>query len=117
MAAKPSCHHIDQFIVALKGAWGDIVLNDKVTSLVVAYDGDDDEVCAVLTVWEVIHYNYGDNDRTKHRLSFVASYESPRVMRDNLKNIKCIGSGDSWNDRISSYSFYFGNYARKLKDY
>lgn len=38
-------------------------------------------------------------------------------MHDNLKDIKCIGSGDSWNDRISSYSFYFGNYARKFKDY
>lgn len=95
----------------------DIGLNDKVTSLVVAYNGTDEKVCSVLTIWEDSHYNFGDNDRTKHRISFVASYERPRVMRDNLKNIKCIGSGDSWNDRISSFSFYFGNYARKLKDY
>lgn len=92
-------------------------LNDKISSLAVAYKGTDKDVCAVLTVWEDSYYNNGDDNRTKHRLSFVASYYTPMVSRDNLKRIKCINSSNSWNDRISSLSFHFGHYNTNLKDY
>ena len=95
----------------------DIGLNDKITSLAVAYKGTASDICAVLTVWEDSNYNFGDNDRTKHRVSFVASVDKPLVSRANLKNIPCINSGNSWNDRISSFSFHFGYYGANLKDY
>lgn len=92
-------------------------LNDKTTSLAVAYDGTDSGVCAVLTVWEDTDYNFGDNDRTKHRISFVASYYTPRLSWSNLKNLPCGNSRDSWNDRISAISFHFGHYGSYLSDY
>ncbi|MDE6337390.1 MAG: hypothetical protein K2L34_12550 [Muribaculaceae bacterium] len=95
----------------------DIGLNDKVTSLAVAYNGDNAEICAVLTVWEDSYFNFGDYDRTKHRISFIASKATPRISWPSLKKIKCMGSSNSWNDRISSFSFHFGYYDRKLKDY
>lgn len=95
----------------------DLGLNDKISSLVVKYSGNDPEICAVLTVWEDSNYNYGDNDRTKHRLSFIASKYNTTIEHNKLKNIKCINSSNSWNDRISSLSFHFGNYGTALKDY
>ena len=95
----------------------DIGLNDKVTSLVVSYNGTNSEVCSVLTVWEDSSYNHGDNDRTKHRISFIASAKNPRLSRPNLKNIPCLNSKDSWNDRISSLSFHFGNFGEYLRNY
>jgi hypothetical protein len=95
----------------------DLGLNDKISSLVVKYSGNDSDICAVLTVWEDSNYNYGDNDRTKHRLSFIASKYNTTIEQNKLKNIKCINSSNSWNDRISSLSFHFGNYGTALKDY
>ncbi len=95
----------------------DIGLNDKVSSLAVAYNGDNPELCAVLTVWEDSYFNNGDNDRTKHRISFIASTYTPRILWSSLKKIKCMGSSNSWNDRISSFSFHFGYYGRQLKPY
>lgn len=95
----------------------DIGLNDKVSSLAVAYAGTNSEICSVLTVWEDSYYNSGDNDRTKHRISIVATKQNPQVSFSDLKKIKCINSSNSWNDRISSYSFVFGNYDNYLRDY
>ena len=95
----------------------DIYLNGKVSSLAVAYNGDNAEICAVLTVWEDSYFNFGDYDRTKHRISFIASKATPHISWPSLKKIKCMGSSNSWNDRISSFSFHFGYYGRGLKDY
>lgn len=95
----------------------DINLNDKVSSLAVAYKGTNPEVCAVLTIWEDSDYNHGDDDRTKHRISIIATKDNPRVSVETLKSIKCINSRNTWNDRISSYSFAFGNYDSHLKNY
>lgn len=92
-------------------------LNDKISSLAVAYKGTDPEVCAVLTVWEDSYFNHGDNDRTKHRISFIADHTNPSLTVKRLKNIKCINSSNSWNDRISSLSFHFGYFDTKLRDY
>lgn len=92
-------------------------LNDKVTSLAVAYNGNDSTICAVLTVWEDTDYNWDDDDRTKHRMSFVASYNNPTMGWRNLKHVPCLTGGDSWNDRISSISFHFGHYGSYLLDY
>lgn len=94
-----------------------IGLNDKVSSLAVSYKGTNPDVCSVLTIWEDSYYNYGDNDRTKHRISIVATKDNPKVSISKLKSVKCINSHNSWNDRISSYSFAFGNYDSHLKDY
>ncbi len=99
------------------GYMNDYGLNDKISSLAVAYKGTDPDVCAVLTVWEDSYYNNGDRVRAKHRVSFIASYYTPLLSRSSLKNIKCIGSSNSWNDRISSISFHFGYYNAYLKDY
>lgn len=92
-------------------------LNDKISSLAVAYNGDQKDVCAVLTVWEDSYYNSGDNTLSKHRASFVADYYTPRLTRNNLKKIKCPYSNSSWNDRISSLSFHFGYFNHNLKDH
>ena len=94
-----------------------IGLNDKTTSLAVAYNGSDSTLCAVLTVWEDTDYNSGDNNRTKHRMSFVASYHNPQMGWRNLKNIPCLTGRDTWNDRISSISFHFGYYGHYLRNY
>lgn len=94
-----------------------IGLNDKVSSLAVSYKGMNPEICAVLTIWEDSYYNNGDNDRTKHRISIIATKNNPKVSISKLKSVKCINSHNSWNDRISSYSFAFGNYDSHLKDY
>ena len=92
-------------------------MNDKTTSLAVAYNGSDSTICAVLTVWEDTDYNYGDNNRTKHRMNFVASYNNPTMGWPNLKHVPCLTGGDSWNDRISSISFHFGHYGSFLPEY
>lgn len=92
-------------------------LNEKISSVAIAYNGDNSDICAVLTVWEDKYFNYGDNDRKKHRISFIASRNTPRISWPSLKNIKCIGSSHTWNDRISSFSFHFAYYDRPLKDY
>ena len=94
-----------------------IGLNDKVTSLAVAYNGNDSTICAVLTVWEDTDYNHGDNNRTKHRMNFVASYYSPTMGWRNLKQVPCLTGNDTWNDRISSISFHFGHYGSYLIPY
>lgn len=92
-------------------------LNDKITSLAVGYNGTEDGVCAVLTVWEDTHFNFEDNDRTKHRVSFIATYDNRKISWSNLKSLPCINSGNSWNDRISSLCFHFGYYNNYWKDY
>lgn len=94
-----------------------IGLNDKVSSLAVSYKGTDPDICSVLTIWEDSYFNNCDNDRTKHRISIVATKNNPRVSWENLKSLKCINSSNSWNDRISSFSFAFGNYDTYFKDY
>ena len=92
-------------------------LNDKVTSIALQYSGLDITACAVLTAWEDSNFNYDDNSRTKHRISFVASYSNKKVSWTNLKSVPCLNSKNSWNDRISSISFYFGIYNQNLNNY
>lgn len=104
----------DRFdIINLKG----FDLNDKISSLTVGYNGTNEDVCAVLTVWEDTYFNFEDYDRTKHRVSFIATYENRRVALENLRSIQCINSRNTWNDRISSLSFHFGYYNNYWKDY
>ena len=92
-------------------------LNDKVSSLMVRYNMDDPDACAILTVWEDSNYNNEDNDRTKHRTNFVATYSKRTNAVYNLKKVSCFNAHDSWNDRISSISFHVG-YADSLpKEY
>lgn len=100
-------------IINLKG----FNLNDKISSLTVGYNGTNDDVCAVLTVWEDTYFNFEDYDRTKHRVSFIATYNNRKVAWKNLKSLPCINSSNSWNDRISSFSFHFGYYNNYWKDY
>lgn len=92
-------------------------MNDIVTSIAVGYNSDDSLVCSVLTVWEDTDYNYGDDNRSKHRISIIASKNSPKTTIPDLKKIKRIGSSKSWNDCISSISFHFGYIDRLLLDY
>ena len=92
-------------------------LNDKISSLVLTYQGDDPDICAVLTVWEDSFFNNGDNDRTKHKINFVASYKNRMAFSVNLKSVPCMNSSNTWNDRISSCSFHFGYYGLYPKEY
>lgn len=92
-------------------------LNDKVTSIAVCYNGPDPIICTVLTIWEDSYYNNGDDNRSKHRISIIASKSNPRVTCPDLKKIKKIGSSKSWNDCITSFSLHFGYIDRFLKDY
>jgi hypothetical protein len=92
-------------------------LNDKITSIALGYNGKDALVCSVLTIWDDSNYNHGDNNRSKHRISIVASKNSPRVSVADLKKVKKIGSSKSWNDCISSISLHFGYTDRLLRDY
>lgn len=92
-------------------------LNDNITSIALCYNGDDPIVCNVLTIWEDTDYNNGDENRSKHRISIIASMTNPRVTCPDLKKIKKIGSSKSWNDCISSFSMHFGYIDRLLKDY
>lgn len=92
-------------------------LNDKITSIALAYNGTDPSVCCVLTVWQDADCNNGDDYRTKHRVSFIASYNQPRLTRSHLKNVPFLNSSGNWNDCISSISFHFGNYGSYLVDY
>lgn len=85
-----------------------IGLNDKITSLLINYNISDPELCAILVVWEDTRFNYGDNDRTKHRTYFLANSTNPHARYANLKAYPCFNSRDSWNDRISSVSFHIG---------
>lgn len=94
-----------------------IGLNDKVSSLAVAYNGDNPELCAVLVVWEDSDYNFQDHDRKKHRISIIATKDNPQVSYSNLKRLPCLSGRDSWNDRISSISFHIGYVDSQLKDY
>ncbi|WP_455665590.1 hypothetical protein [Phocaeicola sp.] len=92
-------------------------LNDKVSSLMIRYNMDDPNGCAILTVWEDSNFNHDDNDRTKHRTNFVATYTQRTQSVGNLKKVSCFNAHDSWNDRISSISFHVG-YADSLpKEY
>lgn len=92
-------------------------INDKISSLAVGYYGNQTDVCCVLTVWEDNTYNIEDHDRTKHRMSFIATYDNKQVGWSNLSNIPCIGSSKSWNDRISSLSLHFGYKDFNMKNY
>lgn len=92
-------------------------INDKITSLAVGYFGEEPNVCSVLTLWEDTDYNHGDLNRSKHRISFVASYYNRMISRPNLKDIKCLNSSSSWNDKASALSCHFGYYDTKLADY
>lgn len=92
-------------------------LNDKISSLIVIYNGDDPEMCAVLTLWEDSFFNNGDDDRTKHKINYVASYSNRTAFSVNLKSVPCINSSNSWNDRISSCSFHMGHFGSYPKEY
>lgn len=92
-------------------------INDRITSLAVGYFGDNPNVCSVLTLWEDVDYNHGDLTRSKHRISFVASYYNRMINRSNLKDIKCLNSSSSWNDRASALSCHFGYFDSSLLDY
>lgn len=90
-------------------------LNDKVSSLMIRYNMDDREACALLEVWEDSYFNHEDNDRTKHRTYFMASYVQSTNAVGDLKKVSCFHAHDSWNDRISSISFHIG-YIDSLPD-
>lgn len=92
-------------------------LNNKISSVAVYYGGSDMTICAVLTVWQYANYNYGDDNRTKHRLSFIAPWYNSKSTWSNLKKVPCLNSSDSWNDMITSFSFHFGYTDSLLKDY
>ncbi|MDE6695282.1 MAG: hypothetical protein K2K25_00220 [Muribaculaceae bacterium] len=92
-------------------------MNDKISSIALAYNDDNPRVCTVLTIWDDIDFNYGDDYRSKHRISFVASKYASRLICENLKKIKKIGSSSSWNDCISSISLHFGYLDSLLLDY
>ncbi len=92
-------------------------LNDKVTSIAIGYYGTDPIVCSVLTIWDDTDYNHGDNNRSKHRISLMATQSSRQVSIPDLKKYKKIGSSKSWNDCISSISCHFGYIDRQLLNY
>lgn len=94
--------------------WG---MNDIVSSLAVGYNGTRQDLCAILTVWDDADFNYGDTNRSKHRMSVIASYWNRRVSIDNLKNVKCKNSSASWNDRMSCISGHFGYWGKSMLDY
>ena len=91
--------------------------NDKLSSIAVGYNAKETKYCAILTVWEDADFNYGDNSRSKHRLSIIASYWNPKVTISNLKNVKLINSSKNWNDRISCISGHIGYWGRSMLDY
>ena len=114
--------HLVSNLTSLDDSWNiDLMsyygMNDKVSSVAVAYKGSDPTLTAVMTAWEDSHFNHGDDYRSKHRISFIASYYNPHVSWTNLKNIYCLGTKKNWNDRISSLTFHFGYYGRNLSDY
>lgn len=83
-------------------------LNDKVSSIALGYNGNNSNVCTVLTVWEDSDYNHGDIGRKKHRLHFLASGLTRMLQIPDLRKVICHGSSSNWNDRISSMSLHFG---------
>ena len=94
--------------------WG---MNDKISSVAVAYNGTNPNLCAVMTLWDDADWNHGDESRSKHRLSVIASYFNRKVTYSSLKNVKCLNSSKNWNDRISSISCHFGYWGRSMLDY
>jgi len=106
-------YHFTYNILNLKS----IDLNDKITSIALGYNGSDPIVCTVLTIWDDADFNHGDDKRSKHRISIVASQNNRRVTVPNLKRIKKIGSSKSWNDCLSCFSLHFGYIDRFLIDY
>lgn len=92
-------------------------MNDKISSIAVAFNDLSPLVCTVLTIWDDADYNFGDRNRKKHRISIIASKFNPRVTCENLKKIKKIGSSKSWNDCMSSISLHFGYLDSLLLDY
>lgn len=86
----------------------DYGMNDKTSSIKVQYTLGDENYCAILTVWEDSDFNYGDNDKTKHRTNFIATWRHTKQEWGNLKKIYCFNAHDSWNDRISSCAFRIG---------
>lgn len=91
----------------------DLGMNDKISSVAMYNNISDSSLCAVMTVWEDSYFNFGDNDRTKHRINFVTTSANRTGLWPNLRQIPCINSGNTWNDRISSLSFHIG-YASSL---
>lgn len=92
-------------------------INDLISSVALGYYGDDPEVCSVITLWDDADFNNGDKYRKKHRISFVASYYNRQISRPILKNIPCMNTSSSWNDRASSLSFHYGYLDKSLIDY
>lgn len=92
-------------------------MNDKISSVAVAYNGTDPNICSILTVWDDADFNFGDTNRSKHRMSIIASYWNRQVTVSNLKNVKCVNSSASWNDRMSCISGHFGYWGRSMLDY
>lgn len=86
----------------------DYGMNDKTSSIKVQYTLNDENYCAILTVWEDADFNFGDNDKTKHRTNFIATWRHAKQEWGNLKHIYCLNAHDSWNDRISSCAFRIG---------
>lgn len=92
-------------------------LNDKITSIAVAYNYSDPALCSVVTIWEDTDFNFGDTSRKKHRLSIVATASNRKVSVPDLKNVKCLNGSGSWNDKISSLSGHIGYFGRTVLDY
>lgn len=96
---------------------GDIALNNKISSLAIAYSGTDPDVCAVLTVWTGLDFNSDDYYRSGHRMTFMTTRENKQLSRANLLTVPCLGYGSSWNNCISSLSFHLGQCDKGFKDY
>lgn len=92
-------------------------MNDKISSIALAYNGTDPLVCSVLTIWDDSDFNFGDDNRNKHRISIIASSKARITTVTDLKNIKKHNSSSSWNDCISSTAFHFGYIDSLLLDY
>ncbi len=80
-------------------------MENNISSIALAYEATDTDVCAVLTLSDQRSYNYG---YTPHRMFMIATPSNPHVWCSDLKKVPCLNTSKSWNDRICAYSFHFG---------
>ena len=83
--------------------------NDKCSSLKIQNYSDDQNLVAILVVYENDTYNIHDSG---HSYYFYADYNNKEYVLGNLKYLYLksnspVTKSKSWNDRISSCKFYF----------
>ena len=88
----------------------DAKLDNKTSSIALAYEAKDNDVCAVLTLYDQGGYSKGGiiSDDMFYRMYMIATPSHPHVWHSDLKKVPCLNTSKSWNDRISSCSFHFG---------